>query len=773
MRRFLQRDDMKLFGFCAGLALLFLWQGTLGGKVFAPLRLMFYFAPWHAQSESTKLPAWDVLVWDGVAQFYVWRDLVRSLWLNGEIPLWNPYQLGGMPLLANSQSAPFYVPHLLALPMPTWVEMGWLAWFHLTVAGVGIGSFLRRIEVGMVGAITGAGLWMFSTFFVSWLQMSSVSAVLCWYGWLLWGIEVVFARGWRTIGAIAIPAWLMLTAGHLQFALYGFLVTGGYVLWRVWGSEERALLLVRVGVAMLIAVLMAFPHWQPVLELAGQSHRTHGATESGYTAYVRNALPLFHLITFWFPNAYGHPREGTYWGAIPYAEFALGIGAVGLLLAGMGMARRGQGLFWAVWVGLAILVAVGSPLTRLLYFVLPGGSALGSPARILCLVAFGLAVLAGLGVEQRERWFQGIVFWLGGVILALGLAFAFLPQEVPREPLVRGVVADLGIGVLPFVLAFGVLLAIYKHAIDARLGLGLLVVMAILPLFAQGYRYPLYADRDEVFPPVAILESARPALGERIAVRNTRWSLYEPPRAILPPNTATAYRIADVAGYDSLILRHSKQMLDILNQMESAPVENGNMQFVKQITPALRWMRVERVLTEEGWLAVPESPAGWRGVYLGRAQRAPDIDTNEQWAQALAEAWTQRLVLLHGKEADTAIRHYGAGVPVDNGTVEWLEIRATRVCLRVSNPADQTTWLMVSDAWYPRWQARVDGGRVPLLRANLAFRAVPIPPGTHELEMFCQGTDLLIGFLLSLVLAVGLVGFGIQQSLFHHRHGGG
>ncbi|CUU33673.1 hypothetical protein GXSOP10_1021, partial [Armatimonadetes bacterium GXS] len=83
----------RLWLFCGGLALLFLWQGTVGGKVFAPLRLLYHFAPWHTTRPDLTPPAWDVLVWDSVAQFYVWRDLVRTLWLNGEIPLWNPYQL--------------------------------------------------------------------------------------------------------------------------------------------------------------------------------------------------------------------------------------------------------------------------------------------------------------------------------------------------------------------------------------------------------------------------------------------------------------------------------------------------------------------------------------------------------------------------------------------------------------------------------------------------------------------------------------------------------
>jgi len=758
----------RLWLFCGGLALLFLWQGTVGGKVFAPLRLLYHFAPWHTTRPDLTPPAWDVLVWDSVAQFYVWRDLVRTLWLNGEIPLWNPYQLGGMPLLANSQSAPFYLPHLLALPLPTWLAAGWLAWLHMTLAGVGLGLFLRRIGVGLAGSLVGAGVWMFATFFVCWLQMSSVPAVLCWYGWVLWGVEQVRAHGGRMLGALAIPVWLMVMAGHLQFAFYGVLMAGLYALWRVLGDRGvparlRLRTLGWLGLAVALGIGMATPQLLPTLELASQSHRAAVATEAGYSAYVRTALPLFHWITLWCPDAYGHPRDGSYWGAVHYAELAMGVGAVGLWLAILGVSRRGQGLFWAVLVGLALLLAVGSPLTRLLYFYLPGYSATGSPARVLCLWAFGLAVLTGLGFERRERWGLGLAIWAAGFLVALGLAWSLLPQGVSRTPLLQGVLTSLPVTLGVVALAIGALVAQQRGILSPPLATGALVTLAVLPPFAHGYRYPLYAEREEVFPPAPILEEARPAVGERIAVLNMRWSLYDAPPAALPPNTATAYRIPDVGGYDSLIPRYAKQMLDIINGEDSAPPENGNMQFVKRLTPRLRWMRVARVLTPDGWQPVPDGETPAQGVYLGRAELAPDTQDPATLAQVLEQAWAENRVLLYGDEAKEALERYGAGVPVGAAQVEWLEVRATRVRLQVNNPASQTAWLMVSDTWYPRWRAQVDGKPVPLLRANLAFRALPVPPGAHEITMTCYGTDLLIGFLVALGVAVGLVGIGVWK----------
>lgn len=43
-------------------------------------------------------------------------------------------------------------------------------------------------------------------------------------------------------------------------------------------------------------------------------------------------------------------------------------------------------------------------------------------------------------------------------------------------------------------------------------------------------------------------------------------------------------------------------------------------------------------------------------------------------------------------------------------------------------------WLLYRDCWHPGWRARVDGRPVPVLRADLAYKAVPLPPGARRVE---------------------------------------
>lgn len=53
--------------------------------------------------------------------------------------------------------------------------------------------------------------------------------------------------------------------------------------------------------------------------------------------------------------------------------------------------------------------------------------------------------------------------------------------------------------------------------------------------------------------------------------------------------------------------------------------------------------------------------------------------------------------------------------------------------------SDQPSWVVVSETLVPGWEARIDGSRVPIRRANYLFQAVRVPPGTHTVEFNYRG----------------------------------
>jgi hypothetical protein len=79
-------------------------------------------------------------------------------------------------------------------------------------------------------------------------------------------------------------------------------------------------------------------------------------------------------------------------------------------------------------------------------------------------------------------------------------------------------------------------------------------------------------------------------------------------------------------------------------------------------------------------------------------------------------------------------------------------------------------YLVLSDTYFPGWQATVDGQRVEIERANYLFRAVLVPPGDHIVEWRYLPPSLIWGGMVTvLALATMLVlasrGLAHQPSL--------
>ena len=69
-------------------------------------------------------------------------------------------------------------------------------------------------------------------------------------------------------------------------------------------------------------------------------------------------------------------------------------------------------------------------------------------------------------------------------------------------------------------------------------------------------------------------------------------------------------------------------------------------------------------------------------------------------------------------------------------------------------------WLVTVEAYDTDWHATVDGHPAPVLRANLAFRAVPVPAGRHVVDQRYRPPAITRGLVLSglgLLAALGLV----------------
>ena len=71
--------------------------------------------------------------------------------------------------------------------------------------------------------------------------------------------------------------------------------------------------------------------------------------------------------------------------------------------------------------------------------------------------------------------------------------------------------------------------------------------------------------------------------------------------------------------------------------------------------------------------------------------------------------------------------------------------------------ADGPGYLVLADAWYPGWEATVDGESVPVRRVDLLFRAVPVDAGSQRVVFTFRSTSLRYGAVISLAGLVSLI----------------
>jgi hypothetical protein len=79
-----------------------------------------------------------------------------------------------------------------------------------------------------------------------------------------------------------------------------------------------------------------------------------------------------------------------------------------------------------------------------------------------------------------------------------------------------------------------------------------------------------------------------------------------------------------------------------------------------------------------------------------------------------------------------------------------------KISVDVNVPA--AALLVLSENYYPGWQATVDGQPTEIIRANLALRAVPVPAGQHHIEIWYDPLSFKLGALITLITLVACVG---------------
>ena len=87
--------------------------------------------------------------------------------------------------------------------------------------------------------------------------------------------------------------------------------------------------------------------------------------------------------------------------------------------------------------------------------------------------------------------------------------------------------------------------------------------------------------------------------------------------------------------------------------------------------------------------------------------------------------------------------------------INWVSHQPERVVIETES--ESAGWLVLTDAWYPGWRATVDGVPVEIARADVLFRAVPVPAGRHRVEFVFAPVSLWTGAGVSLFTLIGCI----------------
>jgi hypothetical protein len=95
--------------------------------------------------------------------------------------------------------------------------------------------------------------------------------------------------------------------------------------------------------------------------------------------------------------------------------------------------------------------------------------------------------------------------------------------------------------------------------------------------------------------------------------------------------------------------------------------------------------------------------------------------------------------------------------------------------VKIEVALDRDGYLVLSDIYYPGWRAYVDGEEREILRANYAFRAVPLESGQHIVLFKYDPLSFKVGLAISLItwgaIIFGLTVPGLQRHKREHSLG--
>jgi hypothetical protein len=634
-----------------------------------------------------------------------------------------------------------------------------------------------------------------------------------WIPCVLLCVELFVSGGFQplaiVVGAAAVAMeWF---GGNPQYAFYGGIVAVLYLAGRLWqrreigpGGAARA-----VGCFALIYMLgslLAGVQLIPALELLSVSVRR----DLNYAWVSQFSFVPEGLLSLLVPDIFGTALGVRYWGRWNLWEMSAyaGVVALGLtLLAVLGgsrkkallpgcialiclmMAMAGDALFFGLIPGFGLFRVQARWLSPMSLFVgllaglgaddLTQPSEEKNPARAIrpgarvpaCLAAALIVLGAALcsKVESARamwRWFMDAMLHLGGLGERPANIGQFATDQFRLVAMTSAGLNILRAGIFLAALA-GLAWLTRRGRLKPAWAAGALVALIAVDAWTFGHRYlESFDPRADGLSPGAVqfleersgpfrfarggciqfpacegmthrldcIEGAQPNVPARFS--NLFWAL----------QGESLYRQAVDRKFTSYFLYNPQPALLMFNLRYAIAY------------PSCPRMEIEGIRTvyQDPQVRIDELPDPWPRAWLVHRFA---VKTDPAEVLGLLPQFNYMKMALFEQEPRCALEQPPPSAAEPAPEIERYEPARIDIKVHAAAPA----LLVLSDLFYPGWQATVDGRPAEILRANYLMRAVPVPEGAHAVRFLYRPASFKAGLAAS---AVGCV--AVALLIFRH-----
>lgn len=777
-----------------------------------------FFAPVLFSGKS--LIGGDTIQWRAMAEF-----MLEYQEETGEQALWAPNAFAGMPgyMISYASDIPGVddIPALLRKVM--WPVSHYL---FLLLGTYFLIVYLTRDKLAGVLA---AALYGLTTYLIILLPAGHNSKFisLCFSPWMVLAFAHVLRKP-KLLSALlfAIAAGANLRAGHVQITYYVTILLGIWWIVELVGAARRkewkpfAASTGWLALGSVLAILMVA---QPYLaNMEYKRYTIRGAVETASAgvdwSYAMGWSQGFgELVTLIAADAFGGASP-TYWGPKPFTGGPHYVGIIAAVLALLALVRYRSNLVTAFGIGASVMILFSlgenfEALNRLMYEHFPLFSAFRVPETWLSIVAFSIAVLAGLGLwvagkressvlehQATSRAVYGVLAGTAGLVLVLMLFGDVLfdyqsvgeegqlrrqvvqqnPNVSPDDPrveqFIRQTLADLQeeradtysdelFRALIFLILTGAVLVLYrKQKIPGWMMKAAVVLLVVVDLWGVDRRY---LNEDHLVRARAVDDQIAEYDFDRFLVQQReeaggygRFRVLSLESGNPFTNARPSYFHESLGGYHGAKLRLIQNYIDelFIDPRTGAPNENAldllNTRYIIARGTLPGTQPVYRG-EETGLVVLENTDALPRAFLVGEVEVIQDDEA--VWQRLRSDDFNPRQTAIVSEQPDLDVK------PIDSSSTAMVEIESYSAREIVFNvETDAPRLLVASEIFYPAgWQASVDGEEVPIYRADYLLRAVPVPEGRHEVVMRFEPASHRIGAWVSGLSALAVYGLTI------------